>query len=176
MPPFVLAFDFLLGLLLLLFGRRLFWLFVGAAGFVAALQTVPSLMPNQPQWLVLAAAVLAGLVGAALAIFVQYVAAGLAGFLVGIHLAQALHTAFGVTTVEWLVILVGIGGALCGVFLFDWAIILLSAYLGAALLLEPFGLQSSRHLFAFVALFALGVILQVSMHLRLRETRRLTGT
>lgn len=176
MPPFLLAFDFLLGLLLLLFGRRLFWLFVAAAGFVAALQAVPALMPTQPQWLVLLAAVLAGLIGALLAVFVQYVAAGLAGFLVGTHLVLGLHAAFAVTTVEWLVILGGVAGALCGVFLFDRAIILLSAYLGATLLLEPFGLQSGSYLLTFVALFALGVILQVSMHLRLREARHPTET
>ncbi len=175
MPPFLLALDFLLGLLLLLFGRRLFWLFVGVAGFVAALQAVPSLMPDQPQWFVMVAAVIAGVVGAVLAVFVQYGAAGLAGFLVGTHIALGLHAALGVSTVEWLVVLAGVAGALCAVFLFDWAIIALSAYLGATLILQPFALEPNLYVWGFVALFGLGVILQTSMHLRLRESRRAPG-
>src|SRR6266545_1805024 len=44
------------GVVLLLFGRRLYWLFVAGIGFLTGLALVPDLLPGQPEWLILLAA------------------------------------------------------------------------------------------------------------------------
>ena len=61
----------LVGALLLLLGRRLFWLFIAAAGFITGIELTRLLFPHQPELLGVAIAVLLGLLGAVLAIFVQ---------------------------------------------------------------------------------------------------------
>ena len=46
--------SLLIGIALLFFGRRLFWLFVAAIGFAIGLQLAPYLMQDPPPWLSLA--------------------------------------------------------------------------------------------------------------------------
>ncbi len=75
--------NLLVGILLLFLGRRIFWLFVGGVGFVAAIDLVSRLAMPWPTWLTLVVALAAGLVGALLAILLQEVAVGIAGFLAG---------------------------------------------------------------------------------------------
>src|SRR2546428_11542442 len=53
----------LVGLAVLLYGRRLFWLFVGAVGFMVAITLVEPLLTGIPEWQVLIAAPVAGLRG-----------------------------------------------------------------------------------------------------------------
>src|ERR1041385_6355086 len=73
----------LVGLALLLFGRRLFWLFVAALGFAIGLQLAPYLSQNPPLWLSLLLSLGLGLLGALLAVVLQKLAIAIAGFLVG---------------------------------------------------------------------------------------------
>src|SRR5262245_29252329 len=54
----------LIGAALLLFGRRLFWLFVAGVGFVVAAQLATTSLRGQPQWLILVIAVGVGVLGA----------------------------------------------------------------------------------------------------------------
>src|SRR5437867_3046454 len=83
------------GTLLLLFGRQLFWLFVGLIGFAAGLQLAPLLLPGTSEVVVFIAAVLLGLAGAVLAILLQKVAIALAGFVAGGYIALHLILLFG---------------------------------------------------------------------------------
>src|ERR1041385_9171955 len=73
----------LVGLALLLFGRRLFWLFVAALGFAIGLQLAPYLSQNPPLWLSLLLSLGLGLLGALLAVVLQKLAIAIAGFLGG---------------------------------------------------------------------------------------------
>ena len=73
----------LIGLVLLVLGRRLFWVFVGCVGFVVGAQMAQLYLELQPVWIVWAIALLSGLVGALLAVFFQTLAIGLAGLAVG---------------------------------------------------------------------------------------------
>ena len=66
--------SLLVGIAVLLLGRKLFWLFVGAVGFVIGLGLAFQLLVEQPEWLILIAALVIGLAGAVLAIFAQKVA------------------------------------------------------------------------------------------------------
>ncbi len=79
-----------LGLLLLLLGRRLFWLFVAVAGFVVGVQAAPYILPHQSELFLLGIALVLGVIGALLAIFLQKVAIALGGFVAGGYIAMVL--------------------------------------------------------------------------------------
>src|SRR6185436_7830479 len=84
----------LLGAALLLFGRKLFWLFVAALGFAIGLQLAPHLSQNPPLWLSLFLSLGLGLAGILLALLLQKLAMALGGFLAGGSIAVALAAAF----------------------------------------------------------------------------------
>ncbi|HTG43400.1 MAG TPA: hypothetical protein VK633_02590, partial [Verrucomicrobiae bacterium] len=77
------AASVIVGIVLLFFGRRLFWLFVAGAGFAAGLFFARDHFHIQSDWLVLAIAVMADLIGALLAVLAQKLAIGLGGGLAG---------------------------------------------------------------------------------------------
>src|ERR1700704_2024213 len=56
------------GLILLFWGRRLYWLFVAGIGFLTGLALAPDLLPGWPDWLILLAALVVAIVGAVIAI------------------------------------------------------------------------------------------------------------
>jgi hypothetical protein len=56
------------GALLLLLGRKLFWLFVALAGFYVGFEVAREVMAGQPQWMLWLAAAAAGLIGAIIAL------------------------------------------------------------------------------------------------------------
>src|SRR5580692_6917393 len=68
------------GILLLFLGRKLFWLFVAAIGFVVGAEVAATMFPHQSEWVLIFGVVL-GLIGALVAILVQKVAIGVGGFL-----------------------------------------------------------------------------------------------
>jgi hypothetical protein len=57
------------GVALLVLGWKLFWLFVGLVGFAAGLQAVQLLLGPQPFWILWAAGLVCGIIGAVLALF-----------------------------------------------------------------------------------------------------------
>ncbi|HYF36886.1 MAG TPA: hypothetical protein VD994_16435, partial [Prosthecobacter sp.] len=91
------AVAIVIGLLLVFFGRNLFWIFVAGMGFLAGLQLAPTLVPNQPGWIILLIGIGLGLVGALLSIFLQRLAVALAGGYAGGLLALRLATELGWT-------------------------------------------------------------------------------
>jgi hypothetical protein len=154
------------GLLVLLFGRQLFWLFVAIVGFAFTFELVPRFLPDQPELFVLLLAVLAGLVGAVLAIFLQYVAAGIAGFLGGAYLALILLPYLGELgpTVEWVAAIVGgVVGAILVLLLYDWALIILSAAIGASMLVQLLEVDASLRVVLWAGLALVGIIAQAIM-------------
>ena len=69
----------IVGLAVLLLGRRLFWLFVGAVGFAVGLHAARAVFSEGPEWLVVVGALVLGVGGAILAIAFQWLAVGLGG-------------------------------------------------------------------------------------------------
>ncbi len=151
----------LAGLAALCFGRRLFWLFVGVAGFVAAFEFVPALLPGQEPWVVLAIALLAGIVGAFLAVSLQYVAAAIAGFVAGSYASVPIAAAFGSS--GWIPIAGGVLGVVVMLLVFDWALIFLSAATGARALVSVSGLHGFAAIALWVGLSAFGIGIQASL-------------
>lgn len=129
----------LVGIVLLTFGRKLFWLFVAAIGFIVGSEVSAVLLVHQPQWILLSALIL-GLIGAFVAIFVQKMAIRVAGFLAGGYFAMTLCHNLGVAGPErdWIAFLVGgVIGALLMIFIFNAALIAFSSACGAYLILAP---------------------------------------
>ena len=79
-----------------------------------------------------------GILGALLAIFLQKIAIGLAGFISGGYLIFLLDAFLGLKDVIFwpLFIFSGLVGCVLGLILLDWALIIFSSLLGAILIVE----------------------------------------
>ena len=166
-------FSVLLGIALLVAGRRLFWLLVGVLGFVTGVQLV-SLLPNVSQTTALIVGLIIGVIFALLAVFLQRLAVSIAGFLAGGFILTTLAGRLGIgnTTFPWaLYILGGIIGVVLVMLLFDWALIVLSSIAGAALILRSFSSQTVAGWVIFLLLVLIGIIIQGFIPGRLRRRR-----
>ena len=171
------------GVVLLLFGRRLYWVFVAGIGFVTGLALAPDLLPGQPEWLILLAALVAAIVGAIIAIFAQKLTIGLIGFVAGGGVGLQLARKMGMVGegTGWIAYLIaGIVGLVLMLVLFDWALILLSSLAGANLIVT--GVAARAHLpqetwfLALIALALVGVVVQAGLSRRWgRATRGRSG-
>jgi len=151
----------LVGLALAFFGRQLFWLFVGGAGFAAGMVIATDLFQGQSEVIVLVIAVVAGIIGALLSILLQRFAIGLAGFLAGGYAFLNLAGALGRQDWAWLGFIIGgMLGALLVMVLFDWALILLSALTGSLLVIENVKLDPVVSLVVFAILIIAGILAQ----------------
>ena len=158
----------IVGTIVLLFGRKLFWLCVAAIGFAAGTQIAPQLVHEPSPLLALTFAIVLGFVGALLAIFLQKLAVAVAGFLAGGKLAVALMGAFFIHQAQsyWVIFIIGgIIGALLLLMLFDWALIFISSLLGAYLICGAVTLPATGSVLLFVVLVLCGVLIQAaSLH------------
>src|ERR1700745_117139 len=84
----------LIGIVILFFGRKLFWLCVAAVGFLAGIELAPHLVTEPSPLLELALALALGVLGAVLAFLLQKIAVAVVGFLAGGKLASAIAAAF----------------------------------------------------------------------------------
>src|SRR5207248_7967123 len=113
------------GVVILLFGRKLFWLCVAAVGFAAGAELAPHLIHEPSPLLQLAVAIVIGVIGALLAFLLQKIAVAVVGFLAGGRLAGAIAAAFFVHYVQHSTIIFLVGGILGAILmlaLFDWAL------------------------------------------------------
>src|SRR5205085_1754125 len=162
----------IVGAAILLFGRKLFWLFVAALGFAVGVEIAAYFMRDPPIWMTLVIALGLGILGALLAIMLQKLAVAVAGFVAGGRLASALLAAFFVDHTHYrgiTFVIGGILGALLLLALFDWVLILLSSVEGAHLIGNAIVLPQTGAAILFCALVLIGVIVQGSM---LRGSRR----
>src|SRR5205085_8888022 len=100
----------IIGVLVLFFGRKLFWLCVAAVGFAVGIQIAPMLVNEASSLLALVIALVFGVLGALLALFIQKVAIAVLGFLAGGKLATAIAAAFFVQYAQYSTIVFVVGG------------------------------------------------------------------
>ncbi len=149
---------------LLLAGRKLFWLFVGAIGFAIGIQVALRFFRG-PEWMTILIGVGLGIAFAVLAIFMETLAIGIAGFLGGgyilLNLAGLIGLDRGILT--WIIFIIGgiIGAALVA-FLFDWALIGISSMAGASLILNAIHFRPAVNVVLFFILVITGVVIQGS--------------
>jgi hypothetical protein len=154
------------GIILLLFGRRLFWLFVAAIGFVAGMEIAQQITHNPSPLVVLVFALGLGILGAVLAILLQKFAIAVAGFISGGRLATALSAAFYMNHPENARVIFLIGGILGAILLlalFDSALILLTSVEGAHLISNLIVLPQMGCTIVMITLIVIGVLAQSAM-------------
>jgi len=168
------AVRILVGVVLLFLGRKLFWVFVGAAGFIAGLNLAEVLLAGARPWTILAVGLIAAIIGAVLAIFLQKVMVAVAGFLIGGYLILELMQAANIIVPQtWdLVAYIagGIIGAILVISLFDWALIILSALAGAVLMTQSLHLKGSSAGISALVLLILGIAIQARLLHKRRST------
>jgi MFS family permease len=160
--------DIFVGAVLLLFGRKLFWLFVGCIGFIVGFNMASGLFPGQSQLLIFLIAVGVGLLGAIAAVFLQRLVVGIAGFFAGGYFLSAvvvsvLHSHQ--HAVQWIAYAIGgILGAILTMTLLDPALIILSSLAGATAISQnvPPGHENKGIL--FIALLIVGIIVQAMQY------------
>ena len=155
----------LIGAVILFFGRKLFWLCVAAVGFAAGVEIAPHLVHEPSPLLALAVALVLGLIGALLALFLQKVAVAVLGFLAGGKLAGAIAAAFFVHYAQYSTVIFVIGGVVGAILLlalFDWALIVVSSLIGAHLIQSAIVLPASGSTIVFIGLAVLGILVQAA--------------
>jgi len=160
---FTLAF----GLALLLLGRSLFWVYVSLLGFLLGFDITQQYLGGDTQWLLVLGGFVVGLASILVAIFFQYWAVGLAGFVGGAWLALGAVQLGMLGEGAFLPVVVALTGGILGaalfVLLFDPALVVLSAITGAGMLLQPFALSEGTGALLFLGLAAAGIVFQFSV-------------
>lgn len=159
----------LVGLVLLGYGRRLYWAFVAGVGFLTGLALGPHLLPGRPEWQILVVALVLALVGALLAVVAKKVMIAVVGFLAGGGIGLLLLRQHGITgeVPGWVVyVIAGIVGLVLMRIVFEVALILLSSLAGAGLLVagveDHVALSPGLAFPLIIAVALIGIVVQAS--------------
>jgi len=151
---------------LLTLGRKLFWLFVAAIGFETGAFIATRMLHSGSELLVLVIAIVAGILGALLALLVENLVVSAAGFLAGGYLLVNVLELLRINPghVDWLVYLIGgIIGATAAFIVLDWALIILPSLSGAFIITTAVLHGFQLEVVAIVVLFVVGVAIQVGI-------------
>ena len=160
------------GALLLVAGRRLYWLIVGLVGFVLGFTFAAEYLQGA-NWMILVAGLAAGLLAAGLAVFFQKIALSVAGFLIGglATLWWAEQMGWGEPWWVWAgALIAGLLGSYLTRTVFEVGLIVLSSVLGATFILEALQRPADQVTPLLVVLVAAGVLIQ-AVSLKSRSTR-----
>ena len=155
----------IMGLCLLIWGRKLFWLFVGIVGFAFGIEFALAVFGPATSILLLGVALLSGFLGAMLAVALQRFAIVLAGFIGGGYFAYRFAVLFGFQ--ETITLAFFILGAILGAVLFfltfDWALIIFSSLIGAIMIAQIPVIGANLHGIIFFLFAILGLAIQMKM-------------
>lgn len=163
----IIFFQILIGIGMLLFGRKLFWVFAAGVGFITAATWASRAFMGRSDVIVLLIALAAGVVGGLVAMFIRWLGIGLAGFLGGGYLVFSLLALFSLDPggLSWILYVLGgvIGVILFSIF-FDWTLIILSSISGAVILtqslIRPFSIPRPLGLIMIAIMIILGIVVQ----------------
>jgi hypothetical protein len=157
----------LVGALLLVLGRRLFWLFVGAVGFVGGIRFADHFLQGYPDETVILLSVILGVICMALAVMVKKMALGAAGFLAGGYLLLRLTTIQPIEPFTQYPLLAFMAGGVVGALfistVFNLTLIVLSSLGGAALICESLNFDPKLSAITFTTLAIAGVMAQAGL-------------
>ena len=177
-PLAIFILNLLVGAVLLTAGRQFFWLFIGCIGFAAGLQYAPGLWDITSPLLLILLSIVTGIVGALIAVVFQKIAIGLAGFAGGGFMAVNLLRYLNLEsdTLVWLSYIVGgIIGAILLFMVFEWALIIVSAFTGAMVIIQTVDLNPRITPWLLFALFVFGILIQTLLFLRARAAKKNQG-
>ena len=155
-----------IGIAMLILGRKFFWLFTGGIGFYIGFTLAPKILPTQSENVILVIALVMGLLGVFLSLLIKSAAISIAGFAAGAYVIYSLIPMinFNLGNYYWLVITIGgiLGAVLAGT-MFDWALIILTSACGAMLVSTTLNLTFPLSAVVLVVLFLIGLIVQGNM-------------
>lgn len=156
----------LIGVTLLLLGRELYWLYVAGVGFVVAMDLMTRVVQIEPAILIFFIALIAGLIGALLAVLLQRAAIGVGGFLAGGYVLLVFSDFVGMQTgmVPWILAMIGGAiGLVLTLMLFEWALIILSSVVGAGMVAQSVDANQSITVVLFLAASIVGIMVQATL-------------
>ena len=150
-----------IGGILLFLGHELNFLFAGAMAALLGVRLTPLLPPQWPYWTDYVFIIGLGVIAAIAVLLNERVGYFISGFLAG-GLMLVEYYAPDTLTVPWLTFRIGgiIGSLIIGVFT-EWALILVTAAIGAAYLLNLFMLDPMLEILIGAGLFIVGALTQV---------------
>lgn len=152
-----------LGAMLMIQGRKLYWLFVGGVGFFVTLLLLDPPYSGMSVQTARIFAVIVAFIGAVMAIFLQRLAVFVGGFLGGGYLLVLLVELFGARLGDLNFFLFLVGGVVGGLIVnsaFDGALIFFSALIGAGMVVQVINLSPLWRFVAIPLLAAVGMGLQ----------------
>jgi hypothetical protein len=165
----------LVGLALVVAGRRLFWLAIGVLGFLVGFELAGSLVDAGSETAALVVGLLGGVTGVLLAVFLQKVAIAFGGFMAGGFLAVSLFGGLvepGGLGEPLLFLVGGLVVAFLALALFEWALILISVVAGGYLLVDALTLDPTLELVIFLVALVAGIAIQLGLGDGGRRRRR----
>jgi hypothetical protein len=143
----------------------LFWLFVGGVGFVFGINLATQILgPGQPEANILVFALVFGFIGAVAALVLQKLAVSAAGFIGGgiiaMNLVQVMNLDLGSVLVPFSV--GGVLGLVLVAVLFDWALIAISSFAGATVIVQTVEMETAVSMLLLVTLIIVGIAVQAS--------------
>jgi hypothetical protein len=155
--------NLVVGAVLLVAGRKLFWLLVAAIGFAIGAMLASRFFNGSELTMILAGLVL-GAIFALLAIFLESIAIGVAGFLGGGYVLLSIAGILGLDrggVWSWVIYAIGgVLGILLVAMLFKWALIIISSLVGASLVIAAFGLSAAVAGLIYLGLVIAGILIQ----------------
>ena len=154
--------NLILGIGLLLFGRKLFWLFVATAGFFAGVEFASRVWQGS-ETLTIIVGLVVGLLFALLAMALKTLAISIAGFFLGGSALLSLASAFGIERGNLVLYIIGgvLGIILISIF-FDWALIIISSLAGASMIAQTLDVTQAIAGLVFIVLLLVGIFFQTN--------------
>lgn len=163
MFSFLAILNLVIGAILLVAGRKLFWLLVAGIGFVIGVMLATRFFNGNQLTMILAGLVL-GVIFALLAIFLESIAIGIAGFLGGGYVLLNIAGMLGLDRGgiwSWAIFAVGgILGIILVAMLLNWALITISSLAGASMVVAAFGMTAATAGIIYIILVIAGVLIQ----------------
>ena len=120
--------NLVLGVVVLVAGRSLYWAFVAVAGLLLGIEFSESILPTSAPWVHVMVGVGAGVAGALIAISARRIGFAIAGFFSGGYFAILAVQHAGLPGPPWVWLCIGGGiGAIAAALLMDWHLIVLSS-------------------------------------------------
>jgi hypothetical protein len=165
--------NFILGIPLLIWGRKAFWLFVGTIGFITGFWLAQQYLTVNVEWVLILVGIALGLAGVFFAIFLQKLSITITGFLAGVYIMMSAvkMLSFNAGPWNWFIYIIGgMIGTFLVIAIFDWALIILSSLVGAALISQAsFRMAELDNLprsLIFLVLLIIGLVLQYEQKMR----------
>ena len=161
-----------IGGILLFLGHELNFLFAGAMASLLSVRLTPLLPPQWPWWTDYVFVLGLGVIAAVAVLINERAGYFISGFLAG-GLMLVEYYAPNSLTIPWLPFLVGgiIGSLIIGIFT-EWALILVTAAIGTASLLNLFVMDPTLEILIGAGLFIVGALTQVVIMQSQRHAER----